>query len=592
MSPRFHNQDSTSKYKPGLSRRQFIGTGLLAGAAAAAGLAGCAPNGSGASKSVDAASSVGPLTGKPTEFTPSFMVPPDPVPQDQIIETIDVDVCVVGLGLAGVSALREAAAQGVKVIGLEKGSDLGYRSGEFGTIGSQFHKELGIEQPEPREVVSQLMKAMVNRPNAHLLNYWADHSGEDLDWYVSNSDYELCRSTDDSPSAPDAPCIFPMRCPVAENYDWRTARNPNAPGTFLLFPNHGWAMRDSLAAAEQDGAEARFNVAGKQLVVEDGKVKGVIASTEDGYIQVNAAKGVILTCGDLSGDDDMLAYYAPETHAYGRPYFNLDRMDDEPANTGDGHKMALWAGAVMEDGPYAHLSHASGNGAIGINPYLMVNRDGMRFMNEDAGGQDIENAIKRQKDLVAFQIFDNAWRDQLEAFPQVHGSVNHFVEAKDEAEMDTVIHIFVAGYTSDSYFQEGLDSGAILQADTLEELAELIEVPADQFAATVKRYNELVAQGKDEDYCKKPEYLFPVEKAPFFAVPFNDAGMLVLLGGIDCNEQCQALGPNKEPIEGLYVAGNTMGGRFFMDYPVLIGGMSHSMALTFGRLAAKCASQS
>ena len=92
----------------------------------------------------------------------------------------------VGVGLAGVCALREAAEQGAKVVGIEKGADVGYRSGEFGTFGSEIHKQLGIEQPETQEVVNELMRVMGNRPNARLLNYWIANSGPDLDWYIGN----------------------------------------------------------------------------------------------------------------------------------------------------------------------------------------------------------------------------------------------------------------------------------------------------------------------------------------------------------------------------------------------------------------------
>ena len=62
-------------------------------------------------------------------------------------------MCVVGLGLAGVCALREAAESGAKTFGFDKGSDVGYRSGEFGTFGSEIHKQLGIEQPETQEAI-------------------------------------------------------------------------------------------------------------------------------------------------------------------------------------------------------------------------------------------------------------------------------------------------------------------------------------------------------------------------------------------------------------------------------------------------------
>ena len=65
--------------------------------------------------------------------------------------------------------------------------------------------------------------------------------------------------------------------------------------------------------------------------------------------------------------------------------------------------------------------------------------------------------------------------------------------------------------------------------------------------------------------------------------------MLVLLGGIDCDAQCRALDAEKNPVPGLFVAGNTMGGRFLVDYPVTVAGASHSMAMSFGRLAGRVA---
>lgn len=65
--------------------------------------------------------------------------------------------------------------------------------------------------------------------------------------------------------------------------------------------------------------------------------------------------------------------------------------------------------------------------------------------------------------------------------------------------------------------------------------------------------------------------------------------MLVLIGGIDCDESCHALDAEKNTVSGLYVAGNTMGGRFLVDYPVTVAGASHSMAMSFGRLAGRMA---
>ena len=251
-----------------ITRRSFLGLGATAAVVAGAGLAGCAPAAKddpakGASAGGDAAAPA--ANGNPTEFTPSWMNPPEPIDDSTVAETIDVDVCVVGLGLAGVCALREAADSGAKVIGIEKGVDVGYRSGEFGTFGSEIHKQLGIEQPETQEVVNELMKVMGNRPNAQLLNYWIANSGQDLDWYIGSAEHELLTSDSDTPTDPEKPYVFPERCPVNENYNWREENYPCFPGMVHLLPDHGWAMHGTLEAAQAAGAEARFNTKGEQL---------------------------------------------------------------------------------------------------------------------------------------------------------------------------------------------------------------------------------------------------------------------------------------------------------------------------------------
>ena len=508
--------------------------------------------------------------GEPSAFTPSFLVPPDPISEADVARTYECKVCVVGLGLAGVCALREAAESGAKVIGIEKGPDLGYRSGEFGTFGSEIHKQLGIEQPETQEVVDELMRAMSNRPNAQLLNYWIANSGPDLDWYVGTVEHELLTCDSDSPTDPEAPYILPERFPVNDNYDWREESYPCFPGMVHILPDHGWAMHGSLEAAETAGAQAFFNCRAEQLAQDEtGRVTGVYATDESGdTVLVNATRGVILSTGDISSDREMLTYYAPQALRYSQFFSSFDR-DGNMVNTGDGHKMALWAGAAMEDGPYAPMTHSLGTNSVGIDPFLMVNQDGERFANEDAGAQELQNQIKRQK-----------------------GGVTHYVPPEDEDKYQHAINHFAAGYASDTYFQGEVDAGSIIPADTLEELAEKIGVPFDALNATVERYNELAHNGKDADFGKVPTRLFPVENPPYYAVPFGDSGMLVVIGGIDCDTQCRALDADKNPVPGLYVAGNTMGGRFLVDYPVVVAGASHSMAMSFGRHAGRAAANS
>ena len=97
-------------------------------------------------------------------------------------------------------------------------------------------------------------------------------------------------------------------------------------------------------------------------------------------------------------------------------------------------------------------------------------------------------------------------------------------------------------------------------------------------------------QGVDEDFGKTPSRMFPIETPPFYATQIGAGAMLVCLGGLMVDpETLQVIDNNYQPIEGLYAAGNNMGGRILQDYPVTIGGVSHATALTFGYLCGKAA---
>lgn len=573
-----------------LTRRGFLGVGAAAMVVAGAGAVGCTPASQTEGSSTGGTPEGGntpSATPNPTEYTPPFLEAPEPVDESLVANTYDVDVCVVGLGLAGVCALREAAEAGANVLGIEKSPGLGFRSGEFGTFGSALHEELGISLPEPQEVVNELMRTMGNRPDARLLNYWISNSGADLDWYISNSEYELLPNDSATPTDPEAPYIFPERWPINENYNWREENYPCFPGMFHLLPDHGWAMEGSLVAAETAGAEVLYNTKGEQLIKDGNRVVGIYATTEDGnYIRINAKNGVILSTGDMSSNDEMLTYYAPQSMKYLRIFTTFDQ-EGNLVNTGDGHRMALWAGAAMEDGPLAPMTHSLGTNSIGIDPYLMVNQEGYRFANEDVGAQELQNAIKRQKGGVCYQIFDSSWPEQLASMPQGFGNVTHYVPDDQYDQYAHAINHFAAGYASDRYFQQEIEGGTIIPGDTLDDIAAAVDIPADTLKETVARYNELVQAGVDEDFSKKADRLFPIENPPYYVVPFGDSGMLVLIGGIDCDPDLHALDAEQNIVEGLYVAGNTMGGRFLVDYPVTVAGASHSMAMSFGRLAGR-----
>ena len=134
---------------------------------------------------------------------------------------------------------------------------------------------------------------------------------------------------------------------------------------------------------------------------------------------------------------------------------------------------------------------------------------------------------------------------------------------------------------------EAMASDAGVQADTIEELAEKMGVPADEFVATVERYNELAKKGEDEDFGKRADRMFAIENPPYYAYKLTDTVLLVCMGGLQTNVDFQVLDTDDEVIPNLYAVGNTQGGRFLVDYPLPCPGISHGMAMTHGMLVGR-----
>ena len=130
----------------------------------------------------------------------------------------------------------------------------------------------------------------------------------------------------------------------------------------------------------------------------------------------------------------------------------------------------------------------------------------------------------------------------------------------------------------------------LVAADTLEELAEKLGYSGEdgiRFVESVKRYNQLCRQGRDEDFGKDPSLLFPVEKPPFFGYSSRKQGanIMVTTGGLLTDEYQNVLNHDYEPIPGLYATGNCCGGRFGLQYSTPVSGISISIAQTMGMLA-------
>ncbi|MFQ9179645.1 MAG: FAD-binding protein [Eggerthella lenta] len=135
----------------------------------------------------------------------------------------------------------------------------------------------------------------------------------------------------------------------------------------------------------------------------------------------------------------------------------------------------------------------------------------------------------------------------------------------------------------DAVMEKWLGNGKLIKADTLDDLAKQLDIPADTFKATVERYNSMAEAGEDVDFDVPAQWLAPVKTAPFYATK-NVCSTLTIPFGLHVNADSQVLTAEDEPIPGLFAIGNVQGDFFGKDYPVHCPGVSHGRCVTFGQL--------
>jgi fumarate reductase flavoprotein subunit len=283
-------------------------------------------------------------------------------------------------------------------------------------------------------------------------------------------------------------------------------------------------------------------------------------------VLVNAGKGVIVTTGEYANNPAMVEAFVPRVAGLG-----LNCFYAPPVNTGDGHKMMVWAGAEMQRSPHAPMTACTFLVPQPV-PFLIVNKLGERIQNEASSNFIAFNTVGHQPGLTAFQVFDSRWAD-----------------VSNELKVMTWQNTFLPDAAAKQTIEEGS-----LSADTLEGLAEKMGVPADVFVATVNRRNGLADTGHDDDFGLPLSSLkaTKITDPPFFANQSNLIGFGVCLGGVWVNKELRVLKADGTPIPGLYAAGNTVGRRFGDSYFQELCGLSNGLADTHGYIAGRTAATS
>lgn len=502
---------------------------------------------------------------------------PPEIAEKDIVATHDTDILVVGCGTGGMFTVASAAEAGAKVIGIDRFPvGTGIRE-DIGAIDSRYQKAYGTKV-DKFEFITMATLYAGGRIQQDLVKLWCDESGAVVDWLgdrLAERGIEM----------------------------WHESGDRNDETRYKHFPiGHSPRMRLTKDGKEEISLNtvlfdyavkhgARFDFSTKMVKLEkkNGRVTGCIAQNAEGkYVRYNAKKGVVVATGGYAQNFKMLEALQP---------WNLrvtGRTGAMPGARGDGIKACLWVGAKMDEthsllkfdrcalrpdqnpGVKTIQSGDSGFFWMGSQPWLKVNAYGKRFMNESGTYENILHADEFQKGHCHYTLFDSNWVQYAEQF-KMHGCSRMFPfenGADPNISWKVVKEKMLPGL---------IEKGYVVQADTIEELAQKLGLPAKTLQATVTRYNELAKSGNDVDYGKEPHRLTPVNKAPFYGAK-NTGWMLCTLDGIQIDTNMNAIDTEGNPIPGLYVVGNDSGGYFASEYPNLATGMACGRTVTFGRL--------
>jgi fumarate reductase flavoprotein subunit len=445
-----------------------------------------------------------------------------PKPKDE-----KVDIVVVGSGIAGLTAAINAKENGAKVLVIEKQGLLG--AGDSMNIstgitagGSKMIADKGIQGATTQDYVNLLMKqAETKHVPINKVNVETyARRGGEIIDWLMSLGVPFDRFQ-------------------ADKY-FHITKDGSAPGPHI--------MRALIAKTNDLGIPYRLNSKAVEILKNGDKVVGVKIQTPNGNYNV-LSKAVIMATGGFSANSDLVKRYAPEW--VNRPTTGAASL------TGDGILMAEKAGAAMasmEQVKANYLCHPlnsrDGVSLTAITPYtILINHDGKRFVDESHASINFKSkAMMKQPGHEAYAVVDQTAMDKLK---------------------------LMRNYA---------DAGYFVKANTVEELAEKLKVPKDEFVKTVNNYLQACKDGKDPDQNRKIQY--PMGKAPYYASLVTPS-MQSTYGGIKTNNKAEVLDVNGKVIPGFYAAGATSGHEAYANEV----GFAAIIGLTYGKIAGENASK-
>ena len=489
------------------------------------------------------------------------------------------DLIIVGAGGAGLSAAVTAKDLGVKnVLVLEKMPVIGGNTlrcaSAFNAADPDRQKALPMTETLKEAVVKAISEKPVSEEHAKLM---ADVKAKYEAYLRSGSktlfdcpEWHALQTYNGGDKVGHIPLIRQYSNNVLDTLHWmqskgspvmdRVSQGAGAlwQRTHQLDAPAGLGLIDPLyQSAVKQGVNFKLGMRVQDLILNDkGRVIGVTATDKVGNkYEFTSKDGVILATGGYSQNKEMRQKSAP--------HLTPEMVStNQPGATGDGIVIATRHGADTTGMNYVQVYPLAtpGTGALqgrarkmsGLDDVIDVNKNGERFVKEDARRDEFVAAIKKQPGGVVYDINDSSIVKPLNSFNE---------------DVETLVSI-----------------GRIYKADSLADLAKQLGMPADKLEATVAEFNKMVEAKKDPKFGRK---LFdrPIVKPPFYATP-RAPSIHHTMGGLQISTNAQVLDKNGKPIPGLYAAGEVTGGIHGSNR---LGGNATADVLTFGRIAAKSA---
>jgi len=438
----------------------------------------------------------------------------------------EVDVAVIGFGIAGGCAAVSAAAAGARVLVLEKAAGAGgttsMAGGHFYLGGGTAVQEATGHSDSAEEMYSYLV-AVSREPDLEKIRAYCDGSVEHFNWLEALG-FQFERS------------FYPGKIVVPPGteglsytgnekvWPFIEQAKPAPRGHSVPVPGEvgGAAMVIDLLLKRADelGVEIRYETGATNLVVaDDGTVVGVTWK-HFGDTGVITAKSVIIAAGGFAMNPEMVAEHTPalgqprrtKHHGLVAPYILGNPNDD-----GLGIRLGVSAGGVALNMDELFITVAAYPPEILLTG-IIVNNHGERFVAEDSYHSRTSAFVLEQPDQVAYLIVDEAHME-MPGLPLIK---------------------FIDGY------------------ETIAEMAAALDLPEDKLTATLERYNANAADGEDPDFHKQPEYVAAQDKGPWAVFDLSLGRAMYsgfTMGGLAVSVDGEVLRADGSVIAGLYAAG-------------------------------------